>query len=140
MLKNLFGNKKDTPINPNPYATMEVLFYKDVNGLVEHGSIWGSHTQHNLNDEGIRFHIVDIDPPMMNSVLMAHIEERARHFGYFGNGQGGNITLRSYVNLFPVHPRPATSLSTPVPNQQRTGQSRSHRNHRPNREASPTPA
>jgi hypothetical protein len=118
-----FGNNK--PVEPavvEPVPTIldiAVRFHKDVNGYSEHGSIYASHAQMNLTNEPIRFGFVDVDAPVLTPDVMAHIWDLAERQGFIVH------SLRSYVDIFPVQPKPRSSVSTPRPNnnsdEKRTG-------------------
>lgn len=118
MFNKLFGgNKKEEAPTP-PRMELKVYFHKDCNGKVEHGSIYADHAQLRLTNEPVRFSFDDVDPPVMTPDLLAHIWDMAECQGYIVH------ELRSYINVFPVHPRPNASLTTGSPRQPRQSMTR----------------
>lgn len=104
------GAKTETIGEP---TGLVILFHKDCNGHIEHGSIFASHAMHNLKNYPVRFGFRDVDAPNLTPELYAYIVEEAQRQGFDGADVGDGkkeIYLRSYANLMPVMPRPQKIL------------------------------
>jgi hypothetical protein len=102
LVAKLAGTNETKPIDPNELV---ILFHKDCNGHIEHGSIYADHAMHNLKNYPVRFAFKDVNPPpVMTAKLLANIEEQALRQGYVVYG------LRSYSEVMTVHPRPEKML------------------------------
>lgn len=102
MLKFPFiGGKKTTAVNDNLAETMPMLFYKEVNGHVEHGSVYITHAGFKLKNFPISFGFQDlVIAPEMTPEILTHIWDMAERQGFIVHG------LRSYATVFPVQPTP----------------------------------
>jgi hypothetical protein len=103
--------------------TAKVLFHKDVNGRVEHGTLYAEHPTLSVKkDDGLRFAFADIDPPLMTPEVMAHIWDQAERQGYVVH------SLRSYATVFTLQPTPRVNVFPSKDGQPaRTGVSRQMR-------------
>lgn len=100
-ITDLAGKKAAPATDTSLAATMPIVFYKDTNGLVEHGSLYVSHASQRLTQVPVPFSFVDLaEPPAMTPEILSHIEDMAERQGYEVH------SLRSYATLFPVQPAP----------------------------------